>query len=328
MVLDNQCGAVNDTFNAFDNDPNTLDGGATVNSENAFALFERMTAGGPIVEKPVVALMRAVASGDDFITSSYRVIKRISTDGIDVSRWGSNGVGLANGYIILTHGGDDTVFGSAYGDSLFAGDGDDIVNGGAGHDRIYGGRGADIIFGGDGNDDLYGNSGDDRLNDGAGTNRIDGGTGRDVVEITGASANFNWSGDGRSILITGAMQSTRAINVEKIYFTVDQVMVTLTDADVSIGNGGVAETSVPPTYPDVTVLGTSGADTLVGTWENDVFQGGLGDDTLLGDVGRDIYIYTSGDGNDYIDDEAGFTDNTDVLLLTFNGGVKTGHGAA
>ena len=68
--------------------------------------------------------------------------------------------------------------------------------------------------------------------------------------------------------------------------------------------------------PRVTVPATSGNDVLDGTWGDDVIRGGPGNDLLRGGAGSDIYVYARGHGTDYLDDEAGFTDNYDVLRFT------------
>ncbi len=64
------------------------------------------------------------------------------------------------------------------------------------------------------------------------------------------------------------------------------------------------------------ICGTSGNDTISGTVWNDTFKGGLGDDLFNSGAGSDTYIYSSGDGNDYINDESGLTTDIDVLHLT------------
>ncbi|MBK9946371.1 MAG: hypothetical protein IPP12_04175 [Nitrospira sp.] len=50
------------------------------------------------------------------------------------------------------------------------------------------------------------------------------------------------------------------------------------------------------------LTGGTGADLLVGNQGHDSLAGGAGTDTLLGGVGFDRYYYTTGDGNDRIED--------------------------
>jgi len=65
------------------------------------------------------------------------------------------------------------------------------------------------------------------------------------------------------------------------------------------------------------ILGTTGNDTLTGTSGNDTFIGDLGND-LFNTAGRaaTTYIYRSGDGNDYINDESGSTTDIDTVRFT------------
>lgn len=295
-VLDIRYQEENDTYNGFDQVSGN-DGSSAI-AEGSFGLYERSSADGTISQKPVVNLFQAIAAGVDFSTPQYRVISRVSTDSIDVSNWGSNGVGFTDGYIILTHGGDDLVVGSAYDDSLFAGDGNDTVNAGAGADRVYGGRGNDTLNGGDGDDDLYGNHGDDVIDAGANTNRVDGGTGLDTLILSGSASDFTISGDGRSFTAVAATgwQTTTAINVEQIHYTLDNTTVLLANGDTSAGNGGLPGSVAPPVYNPV--HGTAGDDTLYGTNGKDAIHGYEGDDTIFG-LDEDDRIF-GGDGDDVI----------------------------
>ncbi|WP_195164516.1 calcium-binding protein [Mesorhizobium sp. NBSH29] len=295
-VLDIRYKEENDSYNGFDQTSGN-DGSSSI-AEGSFGLYERSSASGVISEKPVVALFEAIAGGVDFASSQYRVISRVSTDGIDVSGWGTNGVGLANGYIILTHDGDDKVIGSAYDDSLFAGDGDDTVDGGTGDDRIYGGRGDDELNGGDGDDDIYGNHGADRINAGANINRVDGGTGLDTLVLSGSASDFIITGDGRFLTasaVTG-WQTTTAINVEQVYFTVEGTTVLLANGDTNAGNGGLPGSGSTPIYNPV--HGTVGDDTLNGTNGKDVIFGYEGVDRIFG-FDEDDRIF-GGEGDDVI----------------------------
>ena len=311
MVLDGQTANVNDQFNAYDGTAMTPDGSAIADSEGAFAFYERLYPGGPIVEKPVVALYRAISEGQDYSDPVLRIISRVSTGVVDVSTWGSNGVGIVGGYVVLTHDGNDTINGSAYSDSLFAGDGNDMVDGNAGDDRIYGGRGDDVLSGGDGNDDIYGNHGDDTINAGANVNRVDGGTGLDTLVVNGSPADFVVSGDGRAFTITASWQSTWAINVEQIYFSVTGTTLVLANGDVTRGNGGIIGSSAPPvlegTSGDDVLTGTNGRDTIrglagndkiFGLEEDDIIDGGTGDDVMWGGYGTNRI--DGGDGFDAV----------------------------
>ena len=62
--------------------------------------------------------------------------------------------------------------------------------------------------------------------------------------------------------------------------------------------------------------GTTGADTLSGSNFNDTFYGGTGNDTLNSTTGSDTFVYASGDGNDFLNEDSSSTSEIDVLRLT------------
>lgn len=59
-------------------------------------------------------------------------------------------------------GGDDTIYGSRFGDTISGDAGDDLIYGGDGADRLYGGEGNDTLDGEAGRDFIYGGAGSDR----------------------------------------------------------------------------------------------------------------------------------------------------------------------
>ncbi|MGH8634540.1 MAG: putative Ig domain-containing protein, partial [Burkholderiales bacterium] len=59
------------------------------------------------------------------------------------------------------------------------------------------------------------------------------------------------------------------------------------------------------TFESERILGLAGNDELVGLEGNDELDGGPGNDFLQGGVGNDTYFFESGDGVDYVFDEAG-----------------------
>ena len=64
------------------------------------------------------------------------------------------------------------------------------------------------------------------------------------------------------------------------------------------------------------IRGTTGVDNLSGGNGNDTFLGDLGNNSFFSTGGSDIFIYRSGDGSDFINEESGSTAETDVLRLT------------
>ncbi|MCB9976924.1 MAG: hypothetical protein H6858_04915 [Rhodospirillales bacterium] len=76
-----------------------------------------------------------------------------------------------------------------------------------------------------------------------------------------------------------------------------------TDSGESILGFGVNDTT-GALYND-TIRGLGGNDTLSGFEGNDTLEGGEGDDFLDGGLKDDTYVWSLGDGNDYIAEEGG-----------------------
>ena len=226
-VLDNDSLETNQQYNAYDGNENNDGTGAI--AEASFGLFHEVN--GTIVSKPAAWLMASITSGEDF---QFENIESTYTQSVlNYSSWGASS-GLVSGVIALSHDGDDTITGSAFDDSLFAGNGNDTVYGGAGNDRIYGGQGNDALFGGAGSDDLYGNTGDDTIYADEG-DRVDGGTGWDRLVL--GDSNATYSGDGESLTIFTNGQEITAINMEQLELS-DGSVIDLDNADINRGNGG------------------------------------------------------------------------------------------
>lgn len=84
------------------------------------------------------------------------------------------------GHKVLAGGGNDTVYGSEYGDLLDGQSGNDWMYGDLGNDILVGGAGADTLYGGSGNDSLLSGDGNDHLVGDAGNEVMYGGTGDDI----------------------------------------------------------------------------------------------------------------------------------------------------
>lgn len=62
------------------------------------------------------------------------------------------------------------------------------------------------------------------------------------------------------------------------------------------------------------LVGTAGADELLGGFNHDTLTGGLGNDTLLGGAGADVFMYYAGDGADTITDFK-FSEGDKIALM-------------
>jgi Ca2+-binding RTX toxin-like protein len=188
--------------------------------------------------------------------------------------------------------GNDVLVGSWRGETIQGGAGDDQLRGQAGSDiYIYrAGEGNDVIN--DGKPNSY-NTDILRLTD---LNQSD-----VSFERIGKDLRVNILTTGSFITITNQFLShSEHWGVEKIEF-----------ADAS--SWGLAEIERLSW-----TIGTSGDDQLQGRDNyEDVFIGGEGDDVLSDFVGNDTYVYASGDGNDLIDDQGGWSlSDVDVLRFT------------
>jgi Ca2+-binding RTX toxin-like protein len=139
--------------------------------------------------------------------------------------------------------------------------------------------------------DVHGLGGADTFVSGIGADIFDGGADRDVIAYTGGRENYRIEalpGEAGSFTVTdvhsGVVDTIR--NVETVTF----------------GLGG-DQTSLDLAKP-VTgqIIGTEGADTLVGTSSAELIEGRGGDDTLVGSAGSDAF--DGGAGTDTVSYEA------------------------
>ncbi|MBB2791698.1 UNVERIFIED_ORG: Ca2+-binding RTX toxin-like protein [Rhizobium pisi] len=191
----------------------------------------------------------------------------------------------------------------------------ETIDGNWGKDYFFGGQGDDVINGSAGGDVYFYRQGDgsDLLNDEVGfTDALD------VLRFTDLNASDLSAarhGDDVELTIvpTGAVITLKGQLLEDPgYWGIDKFEF----ADGSSWSREAITAFALNAIDKITVVGTSGDDTLYGTSNHDVFDGGLGSDFLLGGYGSDTYLYAAGDGTDYIDDEANAANQVDVLKFT------------
>ena len=180
------------------------------------------------------------------------------------------------GVIVFGNGGDDTITGSGFADTLWAGAGNDTVNGGNGDDVIVGGGGADALSSGDGNDQIY--------TDGADAS-LDGGNGTDALHITGGSG------------MTVNLATTHFEWVIDYAGGADTLNAASAGSNVVIFAGGGGDTVTGGSGDDV-LWGEAGNDVVNGGGGNDTIVGGSGGDQLTGGTGFDTIFANSGGGGD------------------------------
>lgn len=91
------------------------------------------------------------------------------------------------------------------------------------------------------------------------------------------------------------------------------------DAGQPVGGDGGGTTG---NFDPVNIVGTDGDDTIIGSAGDDTLEGGLGDDVLSGGRGSDTFVYSTGDGFDFIngfDVPSGTSTDSDTLVLDVDG---------
>lgn len=195
----------------------------------------------------------------------------------------------------LDTAGDDTIIGTARTDTLSGGLGDDSLVGSFGNDTY-------VYSLGDGDDTISENSGTDKL--------VLQGVAQNDVQFSRASTDttnpgFNdllitFSGNAGSIVIVDGLINGGGGVIDTIEFGTLGV----------INNPTIGVTEVFQAAVDSQA--SAGDDTIIGTTRADTIEAGLGNDSLVGDQGNDVYIYSSGDGDDTIDEASG---NGDTLVI-------------
>lgn len=164
--------------------------------------------------------------------------------------------------------GNDTITGSAFGDTLDGGDGADQVSGGAGDDVIWGGIGLDTLSGGDGNDTIQGEGDSDLIDGGAGADSLDGGSGNDTI----------YGGDDGDTIVAGS------------------------GANLLYGDRGDDLIIGSTTNGGDTIYGGAGDDTIEAGIGPNLIAGGSGNDSISTGAGADTIAFADLDGADLITD--------------------------
>jgi len=216
-----------------------------------------------------------------------------------------------------------TMTASAAANSTLAGGlGNDVLTGGAGADSLTGNAGNDSINGGGGADSLFGSAGNDSLNGGAGADSLDGGAGADKLYLSTGADTLIGGADTDTLVVSQASGGTLIANyttydpfglgtayatqmaVIDLNITTAQTVntgntITISSGDIeNIDASGQLDASI-----SLALIGTSGANSLVGGAGNDYIRGadlsgaastantlvgGSGVDYLRGDGGVDL----------------------------------------
>jgi len=208
--------------------------------------------------------------------------------------------------------GDDTITDNALAHVLIGGAGNDTLASGAGNDQIIGGSGADTIVyaRGDGADTVLADS-LDTIAFGAGIAKTD-----IVIGTLNASNNT----------VALQIKSATGASTDSIQLTGSDwatgLQLKFADGSSLTGADILAAAPKPPvnltltgTTKADTLTGKEGNDTLSGLAGNDTLAGGKGNDSLIGGKGNDTYLFNRGDGQDVIVDTDSTLFNSDLLKL-------------
>jgi Ca2+-binding RTX toxin-like protein len=234
--------------------------------------------------------------------------------------------------------GNDTILGLGGNDYLAGEDGDDTLFGGKGHDVLIGGHGNDTFYGEAGNDTYFYNYGDgsDAIHDSEGVNVLNvNGNNQQIKNVINdkeqgvVSIHFlngqyiSFSNISSFGINTAESQNLNIneLNQVAIAAVTGGITTTLSGNDSVYGSavedtiyGGSGDDTLFGAAGDDVIYGEVGADILEGSSGEDFLYGGDGDDTLIGGydndtliggLGNDTYLYSSGDGDDVIEDNNG-----------------------
>ncbi|SNS14734.1 Hint domain-containing protein [Antarctobacter heliothermus] len=181
-------------------------------------------------------------------------------------------------------------------DVVMAGAGDDSIDAGAGDDTVYGESGDDEIF-------LDGKLDNDSI------------VGGEAGETLGDRINFSAISDDITIVYTGEETGTLTDGVSTTAFEEIERFQMGTGNDSVVGSAGAEH--IIGNYGDDTILGGGGNDTIFSGFDDDSVSGGTGNDSLLTSSGADTV--EGGAGDDIIDVGAGDGEQDVVVLADGSG---------
>ncbi len=187
--------------------------------------------------------------------------------------------------------------GTAAGETITASAGDDVIIGNGGDDTLRGTAGSDTYryASGDGNDivDEASQVGTDRLL---------------LTDLNIADLTFTRVVSNTNDLEILVNATGETIDVDDQFRSGDYGLEQIEFADGTIWDEAMIEMNA-------WYRGTAAGETITGTSGDNVIIGNGGDDTLRGAAGNDVYIYASGDGTDFLDDQSDDT-STDRLVFS------------
>jgi len=278
--------------------------------------------------------------GDDEIGGNLGNDHLFGEAGNDLLQGGEGGDFLSGGL------GNDRLYGESFFFNGIPLDANDTLLGDAGDDYLSGDYGNDILNGGTGDDTLVGGDGNDQLNGGPGNDSLDGGSGGDVYVFGRGSGRDFAYGDSEDVIRLTSDVTPSDVTVTRsdivmylrINGTQDEIGAyldpndpTLRIGQVEFANGTIWDQATL-FQKALSVVGTSGPDSLAGTTFNETFLGGQGDDEYFRISPSDTIVEAPGEGIDTVVALNGVTlpANVENLTLyedgTLVGGAERGTG--
>jgi Ca2+-binding RTX toxin-like protein len=188
--------------------------------------------------------------------------------------------------------GDDFIRGTPDRDVIWGGRGDDTILGSLGNDLLCGGPGADLIHGGRGNDEADGGAGEsDRVIGDLGDDKILGGAGAGDEVAGDLGIDIVNGGPGNEDLVHGDYgwdrMSGGAGQGDIASFATDVAAAKGAGVWASLGKHRAFGDGHDKLFGFESLEGSAFRDTLIGTRQANVIDGGPGDDHLLGGGGKD-----------------------------------------
>ncbi|WP_236759713.1 calcium-binding protein [Agrobacterium tumefaciens] len=323
-----------------------LDGGA-----GADTMFGGIGNDSYVVDDAGDVVIEALNEGTDSISASISFTLAQNVENLTLTGAGAiNGSGNELSNTVTGNSADNILSGFDGNDTFAGGGGNDVLLGGAGNDVLNGGAGADSMAGSAGDDNyVIDNVGDQVIEiTGEGIDSVSSSISYRLLEnfenltLTGSSS-LNGAGNALNNTITGnsganLIEGLAGADVLNGGSGIDTVTYISSGSGVSVNlqtgatAGGDAQGDIISNFENLT--GSEFADVLTGNTAanvihghggndvirtgagNDLLNGGAGDDILSGGVGSDTFVYSSGDGNDQINDEANDVGDVDTLLLS------------
>ena len=168
---------------------------------------------------------------------------------------------------------------------------------GATLENAIGGSGSDTLTGNDANNSLDGGAGNDTLTGGAGNDMLNGGMGNDTAVFAAASTKYviTYSSDSDTYTATSILDGADTVSGVEVF--------TFAGQDVAVASLILAGT----------IAGGAGNDTLSGSADNSIIDGGSGLDTMLYSGNRIGFSVAQSGANYIVSDNTG-VERTDVLV--------------